>query len=105
MSNEGRSILELVIQHTGQVFPLPYESVTIGRGAENKIVLDDPQASPQHARLSWDGEAGVVTSNTWRVSVCPRQHSRSRRPDRRHKQKDEPLTGSSRRVFVLLRPA
>ena len=33
----------LVIQHTGQVFPLTEAPVTIGRAEENLIILDDPQ--------------------------------------------------------------
>lgn len=59
MSNEERLAPRLIIQHTGQVFPLTQETLTIGRGTENQIILDDPQASAQQARVSWDDEAGA----------------------------------------------
>ena len=43
---------ELTIQHTGQVFPLTEETVTIGSGEDNVIVLADPKVSSQHATIS-----------------------------------------------------
>jgi hypothetical protein len=59
MSNEETSGPELSIQHTDQVFPLTQETVTIGSGPDCNIVLDDPQVSAQHARVSWHEEEGV----------------------------------------------
>jgi hypothetical protein len=50
---------ELVIQHTGQVFPLTQETVTIGGGEDNVIVLADPKVSSQHAAISWQAETGA----------------------------------------------
>jgi pSer/pThr/pTyr-binding forkhead associated (FHA) protein len=49
---------ELIIQHTGQVFPLTQETVTIGRGEDNVIVLADPKVSSQHATITWQAETG-----------------------------------------------
>ncbi len=49
---------ELIVQHTGQIFPLRSESVTIGRFGDNIIVLADPQVSAHHARIRWQPEMG-----------------------------------------------
>jgi hypothetical protein len=52
----------LIIQHTGQVFPLTQEAVTIGRQADNRLVLADPKVSSHHAIIFWrccpDGRYG-----------------------------------------------
>ena len=48
---------ELVIQHSGQVFSLTQETVTLGSQDDNTIVLADPEVSDQHAVISWDEEA------------------------------------------------
>ncbi len=50
----------LIIRHTGQVFPLAEAPVTIGRQADNTIVLADPQASRQHATIHWQAGTFVV---------------------------------------------
>jgi hypothetical protein len=50
---------ELIIQHTGQVFPLTQETVTIGSGEDNVIVLADPKVSSQHAAITWQAETGA----------------------------------------------
>ena len=50
----------LVIRHTGQVFHLTQEPVTIGRQEGNTIVLADPQASRHHATISWQAGSFVV---------------------------------------------
>jgi hypothetical protein len=50
---------ELVIQHTGQTLALKEETVTIGAEADNILVLEDPQASPHHAAINWQAEAGT----------------------------------------------
>lgn len=39
----------------------PGTTVTIGRGAANDIVVDDPTVSRQHAQLTWNGTAWVLT--------------------------------------------
>ena len=39
----------------GQNIPLPAGTVTLGRGLENDIVLDDPTASRDHASIAFDG--------------------------------------------------
>ena len=50
----------LVIQHTGQVFPLGAEPVTIGSAEDNLIILDDPQVAAHHATIVWHGTGGIV---------------------------------------------
>lgn len=39
----------------GTRFPIGHEPVTIGRAAENQIVLDSRDVSRHHARLTWTG--------------------------------------------------
>ncbi len=60
MSNQRASHPALVIRHTGQVFPLSQAPITVGRQADNTIVLADPQASRHHATLSWQAGAFVL---------------------------------------------
>ncbi len=59
MSYEGASGPKLIIQHTGQVFPIGREVVTIGRQEDNIIVLADPRVSAHHATLSRQAETGA----------------------------------------------
>ncbi len=59
MSYEEASGPELIIQHTGQVFPLGTETVTLGSQADNLILLADPQVSPHHAAISWQPATGT----------------------------------------------
>ena len=61
MSYEEPSGPELIIQHTGQIFSLGAEPITIGNHQDNVIVLADPQVSPHHAVISWQAETGVFT--------------------------------------------
>lgn len=49
----------LVVQHTGQVFPLSIQVVTLGTAQDNNIILADPEVSVHHARLSWDSASGA----------------------------------------------
>lgn len=49
----------LVVQHTGQVFPLSEAPVTIGGAEDNLILLDDPQVAAHHATIVWHAEPGV----------------------------------------------
>lgn len=49
----------LVVQHTGQVFPLSAQVVTLGTAEDNNIILADPEGSAHHARLSWDSPSGA----------------------------------------------
>jgi hypothetical protein len=44
----------LMVQHTGQVFPLSMQVVTLGTSESNNIILADPEVSTHHARLFWD---------------------------------------------------
>jgi hypothetical protein len=57
---EQSSSSALIIRHTGQVFPLTQAPVSIGRQADNAIVLADPQASRRHAVISWQAGTFVV---------------------------------------------
>jgi hypothetical protein len=61
MNYEEPSGPELIIQHTGQIFPLGAEPITIGNQQDNVIVLADPQVSPHHAVISWQAETGAYT--------------------------------------------
>ena len=60
MSHQRPSGPALVVQHTGQVYPLTQATITIGRQADNAIVLADQQVSRHHASLSWQGGTYVV---------------------------------------------
>ncbi len=50
----------LIIRHTGQVFQLGQEPVTIGRQDDNTIVLADRQASRHHATIFWQAGGFVI---------------------------------------------
>jgi pSer/pThr/pTyr-binding forkhead associated (FHA) protein len=49
----------LIVQHTGQVFPLAAQVVTLGTAEDNTIVLADPEVSVYHARVTWDPDSGA----------------------------------------------
>jgi hypothetical protein len=59
MSHAQAQRAVLIVQHTGQAFPLVQESTTIGRREENTIVLADPQVSDDHALVAWQPETGT----------------------------------------------
>ena len=59
MSIEERSSPELIVQHTGQVFPLGTTDVSIGSEEDNGIILADPRVSPHHAIISWQADANA----------------------------------------------
>jgi hypothetical protein len=59
MSYEQASGPELIMQHTGQVFPLGTTDVSIGNLEDNTIILADPRVSPQHAIIFWQAETGA----------------------------------------------
>jgi pSer/pThr/pTyr-binding forkhead associated (FHA) protein len=61
MSYQNLSSPQLIIEHTGQVFPLGTDVVTIGRSDDNLIVLADPAVSAHHSRIAWDARRGVYT--------------------------------------------
>jgi pSer/pThr/pTyr-binding forkhead associated (FHA) protein len=46
---------KLVEQESGQVFPLGFEVVTLGRHEENTVVLPDPNVSRHHAEITAQG--------------------------------------------------
>jgi hypothetical protein len=50
----------LSVRHTGQVFPLTQAPVTIGRMADNVLVLSDSLVSRHHAAISWQAGTYVV---------------------------------------------
>ena len=58
MSYEETSGPRLIVQHTGQVFPLGTTEVRIGSHEDNTIILADPRVSPRHAVI-WQAEAGA----------------------------------------------
>ncbi|RPI51548.1 MAG: FHA domain-containing protein, partial [Chloroflexi bacterium] len=49
------SLGKLVEQESGQVFPLGFEVVTIGRHEDNTLVLPDPNVSRHHAEIAVHG--------------------------------------------------
>jgi hypothetical protein len=59
MSIEERSGPELIVQHTGQVFPLGTADVGIGSQEDNAIILADPSVSPHHVIIFWQADAGA----------------------------------------------
>lgn len=59
MSYENVRGPALIVQHTGQVFPLTTQVITLGTDEENLIVLADPEVSAHHARITWDPESGA----------------------------------------------
>jgi pSer/pThr/pTyr-binding forkhead associated (FHA) protein len=52
---------QLVEQGTGEVFPLGFEPVSIGRHADNDIILADPQVSRHHAEIVMQGGRWVIS--------------------------------------------
>ncbi len=59
MSTEETSGPELIIQHTGQVFPLGTTDVKLGSQEDNTIVLADPRVSPHHAIIFWQADTNA----------------------------------------------
>ena len=59
MSMEEISGPELIVQHTGQVFPVGTTDVSIGSQEDNAIILADPRVSPHHAIIFWQAGAGA----------------------------------------------
>jgi hypothetical protein len=59
MSNQESYRPELIVQHTGQVFPLSTGVVTLGSDEDNTIVLADPEVSVHHARLFWHPQSSA----------------------------------------------
>lgn len=52
---------QLVEQGTGEIYPLGFEPVSIGRHGDNEIILPDPQASRHHAEIVVQGGRWVVS--------------------------------------------
>jgi hypothetical protein len=59
MSYKDLSGPALIVQHTGQVFPLSSQVVTLGTAEDNTIVLADSEVSVYHARIIWDPDSGA----------------------------------------------
>jgi hypothetical protein len=54
------SMGQLVEQGTGEVFPLGFEPTSIGRHADNEIILPDNQASRHHAEIVMQGGRWLI---------------------------------------------
>lgn len=56
---------ELVMQTTGgaHVFPIEANMITIGRGLNNDIILEDPRISRQHAQLRYKSRRFLIADN------------------------------------------
>lgn len=52
---------QLVEQGSGEVFPLGFEPVSIGRHVDNEIILADPQVSRHHAEIVMQGGRWVIS--------------------------------------------
>jgi pSer/pThr/pTyr-binding forkhead associated (FHA) protein len=52
---------QLVEQDTGEVYPLGFEPVSIGRHGDNEIILPDPQVSRHHAEIVMQGGRWVIS--------------------------------------------
>jgi hypothetical protein len=59
MSYENVRGPALIVQHTGQVFPLTTPVTTLGTDEGNVVVLADPVVSAHHARITWDPQSGA----------------------------------------------
>jgi pSer/pThr/pTyr-binding forkhead associated (FHA) protein len=59
MSSDEAFTPQLLIEHTGQTFPLTEGEITIGGGEDNTIILADPQVSAAHARITYQAETGT----------------------------------------------
>jgi hypothetical protein len=59
MTIEETSGPELIVQHTGQVFPLGTTDVAIGSQEDNTIILADPSVSPHHVIIFWQADTGA----------------------------------------------
>jgi hypothetical protein len=53
MSYQNAAGPALIIRHTGQVFALGKDPITIGRTSDNDIILSDPEVSRKHATIYW----------------------------------------------------
>jgi hypothetical protein len=60
MADSGWQLLARQGPRAGQAFDLNKPVVTIGREASNDIVLEDPQVSRQHARLTLQGTSYLI---------------------------------------------
>jgi len=49
----------LIVQHTGQVFPLGKTDLRLGSQEDNTIVLADPRVAPHHAIIFWQADASA----------------------------------------------
>lgn len=61
MNDAQPSAATLIVQQTGQQFPLAPALVTIGRKSDNSVVLaDDLKVSRHHAAISWQEDAYIL---------------------------------------------
>lgn len=62
MASSGMLAL-LVVQQgrlAGRQFRMGSPTVIIGRTADNDLIIDDPEVSRRHARLSWNGRQFII---------------------------------------------
>ena len=59
MTIKGASGPELIVRHTGQVFPLGTTGIRLGSQEDNTVVLADPRVSPHHAIIFWRAAASA----------------------------------------------
>ena len=59
----GGIFATLIVQHgplAGRQFPMTQSVVTIGRTAGSDLIIDDPEVSRRHARLTWTGQQFLI---------------------------------------------
>ena len=78
MNDPQAPVPSLIVQHTGQYYPLSQAPVTIGSATDNRIILSDPNVSSHHAALSWQSGTYVLQDlgstdgtyvNEWRIAT------------------------------------
>jgi hypothetical protein len=92
----------------GRLFPLEAQGTTIGRDAQNDIVLDDTAVSRQHAKIRPETEGGKKKDQFYVHDLGSSNHTylNGRRIDRALlRDGDEIRIGETRMIFKTIAPA
>lgn len=91
----------------GRLFPLEVQGTTIGRDAQNDIVLDDTAVSRQHAKIRAETESGKKKDRFYVHDLGSSNHTyvNNRRIDRALlRDGDEVRIGETRMIFKTIVP-